>query len=51
MWATSPKRSRHIDIQIQDLKEQGDIVLHHIPDIINPSDDTLTKALGWVPHS
>jgi hypothetical protein len=47
------ERSRHIDIQhfaIQDWKEQGDIILIHIPGIINPADD-LTKALGWILHS
>jgi hypothetical protein len=47
------ERSRHIMIQyyaIQDWKEQGDIVLRHIPGIINPSDD-LTKPLGWVLHT
>ena len=47
------ERSRHIDIQhfaIQDWKDQGDIVMEHIPGIINPSDD-LTKPLGWVLHS
>ena len=35
---------------IQDWKEDGDIEVHHIPGIINPSDD-LTKPLGWVLHS
>ena len=47
------KRSRHIDIQhfaIQDWKDQGDILMEHIPGIINPSDD-LTKPLGWILHS
>ena len=46
------QRSRHIDIQhfaIQDWKDAGDIVMHHVPGIINPSDD-LTKPLGWVLH-
>jgi hypothetical protein len=46
-------RSRHIDIQhfaIQDWKEQGHIVMHHIPGVINPADD-LTKPLGWVLHA
>ena len=45
-------RSRHIDIQhfaIQDWKDAGEIVMHHVPGIINPSDD-LTKPLGWVLH-
>ena len=47
------ERARHILIQyfaIQDWKENGDIVMHHIPGIINPSDD-LTKPLGWVLHA
>ena len=47
------ERSRHIDIQhfaIQDWKDNGDIILRHIPGILNPSDD-LTKPLGWVLHS
>ena len=47
------ERSRHIDIQffaIQDWKDNGDIVVEHIPGVINPSDD-LTKPLGWVLHS
>ena len=47
------ERSRHIDIQhfaIQDWREAGDIVLRHIPGVINPPDD-LTKPLGWILHS
>ena len=47
------ERSRHIMIQyfaIQDWKSQGDIIMRHIPGIINPSDD-LTKPLGWVLHA
>ena len=46
-------RSRHIDIQhfaIQEWKEAHEIVLRHIPGVINPADD-LTKPLGWVLHS
>ena len=46
-------RSRHILIQyfaIQDWKDQGDIVLTHIPGTLNPSDD-LTKPLGYVLHA
>jgi len=46
------ERSRHIDIQhfaIQDWKDAGDIVMHHIPGVVNPADD-LTKPLGWVLH-
>jgi hypothetical protein len=47
------ERSRHIDIRffaIQDWKARGDIVMTHIPGVINPADD-LTKPLGWVLHS
>ena len=47
------ERSRHIDIwffAIQDWKARGDIVMKHIPGVINPSDD-LTKPLGWILHS
>jgi hypothetical protein len=46
------ERSRHIDIRyfgLQQWRALGDIVLQHIPGIINPADD-LTKALGWVLH-
>lgn len=46
------ERSRHISIQlfaIQEWKNEGDIILSHIPGVINPSDD-LTKPLGWVLH-
>jgi hypothetical protein len=45
-------RSRHIDIQhfaIQEWKAQGDIILCHIPGIINPA-DALTKSLGTTLH-
>jgi hypothetical protein len=45
-------RSRHIDIQhfaIQEWKANGDIILCHIPGIINPA-DALTKALGTTLH-
>jgi len=47
------ERSRHIDIQhfaIQDWKDAGDIVMRHIPGILNPADD-MTKPLGWVLHA
>jgi hypothetical protein len=47
------ERTRHIDIQaiaIQDWKEKGDILMHHILGVINPS-DSLTKPTGWVLHS
>ena len=46
-------RSRHSAIQhfaIQKWKDQGDIILEHIPGTINPA-EALTKALGWVLHS
>lgn len=46
-------RTRHMDIchfYIQDWKENGDVLMEHIPGIVNPSDD-LTKPLGWVLHS
>lgn len=46
-------RSRHIDIQhfaIQEWQAAGDIVMHHIPGVINPSDQA-AKALGWALHS
>jgi hypothetical protein len=45
-------RSRHIDIQaftIQDWKQAGDFLLHHIPGIINPA-DYLTKPVAWILH-
>ena len=45
-------RSRHIDIQhfaIQEWKAQLDIVLSHIPGIVNPA-DALTKSLGTTLH-
>ena len=47
------ERSRHIDIQhfaIQDWKARGDIVMCHIPGIVNPADN-FTKPLGWVLHA
>jgi len=45
-------RSRHIEIRyfgLQQWRKLKEIVLRHIPGIINPS-DALTKALGWVLH-
>jgi len=42
--------SRHIDVQffaIQDWREQGDILMKHIPGILNMADNS-TKALGWI---
>jgi hypothetical protein len=47
------ERSRDINIRfsaIQDWKARVDIVLKHIPGVINAADD-LTKPLGWVLHS
>ncbi len=46
-------RARHIEIQhfaIQEWRERGDVILRHIPGVINSSDD-LTKVLGWILHS
>lgn len=46
-------RIRHIDIRwfaIQDWKENNEIILKHIPGILQPS-DAQTKPLGWVLHS
>ena len=51
---TSPtERTCHLDIRyfaIQDWREEGDIIMKHIPGILNPSDD-LTKPLGYVLHA
>ena len=47
------ERSRHIAIQhfaIQDWKEANDIVMRHIPGVINPA-DAATKNVGWTLHS
>jgi hypothetical protein len=46
-------RARHIEIQhfaIQEWRQRGDIIMRHIPGIINCSDD-LTKVLGWILHA
>ena len=46
-------QTRHLDIRyfaLQDLKLDCDIVMVHIPGIVNPSDD-LTKPLGWMLHA
>lgn len=46
-------RARHIEIQhfaIQEWRRQGDIIMRHIPGIVNPSDD-MTKVLGWILHA
>jgi hypothetical protein len=45
--------TRHVDIQlfaIQEWKDRGDIILQHIPGIVNIA-DALTKALGWILHN
>jgi hypothetical protein len=45
--------SRHIDIQyyaIQEWRQRGIIVMHHLPGILNVADQA-TKALGWTLHS
>ena len=51
---TAPtERTRHCDIrffQIQDWREEKDLICQHIRGILNPSDD-LTKPLGYVLHS
>ena len=51
---TSPtERTRHLDIRyyaIQDWREAGDIVMEHIPGVLNPSND-LTKPLGYILHA
>ena len=47
------ERYRHICIRyfaLQDWKSQGDIVMYHIPGVINPA-DAITNALGWVLHT
>ena len=46
-------RSRHIGIQhfaIQEWRQRGEIILHHIPGVLNAADQA-TKALGWTLHS
>ena len=51
---TSPmEHTRHLDIQyfaIQDWREEGEILMKHIPGILNPSNE-LTKSLGYVLHA
>ena len=51
---TSPmEQTRHLDIKyyaIQDWRAAGDIIMEHIPGILNPSDD-MTKPLGYVLHA
>ena len=46
-------RVKHLEVpyfRIQDWKEDGYIIMKHIPGIISPP-DSLTKPLGWVLHS
>ena len=46
------ERTRHVDIQhfaILEWCERGDIIIKHLPGVINPA-DALTKPLGWVLH-
>ena len=45
--------TRHLNIwyfAIQDWQEDSDIIMEHIPGILNPSDN-LTKPLGYVLHA
>ena len=45
-------RTRHIEVQffaVQSWRKNGEIVMRHIPGVINGSDD-LTKAVSWVLH-
>ena len=51
--SSPPKRMRHINyryLQIQDWRIYGDIIMLHIPGILNIS-DAETKTLGFVLHS
>ena len=46
-------QTRHLDIRyfaIQDWREAGDIIMEHIPGVLNPSND-MTKPLGYVLHA
>jgi len=48
-----PERTRHMDIcffQRQDWRLDGDVIMEHIPGILNRSDD-FTKSLGLVLHA
>ena len=50
---SSIERIMYLDIQyfaIQDWREDGDIIMEHIPGILNPSND-LRKLLGYVLHA
>jgi len=45
-------RSRHVEIRyfaLQHWQLMKDIILIHLPGVVNPA-DMLTKALGWVLH-
>jgi len=45
-------RSRHVEIRyfaLQHWRLMKDIILIHLPGVVNPA-DMLTKALGWVLH-
>ena len=47
------ERTRHIDVrffQLQDWRIDGDIIMLHIPGILNIS-DAETKSLGFILHS
>ena len=47
------EHTRHMDLgffSIQDWREAGDIIMQHIPCVLNPSDNS-TKLLNWVLHS
>ena len=47
------ERTRHMDLRfvsIQDQREAGDIIMKHIPGILNTSDN-MTKPLSWVLHA
>ena len=35
---------------IQDWREARDIIMKHIPGVLNPSDD-MTKPHGWILHA
>ena len=46
-------RVKHLEVpyfRIQDWKEDGYLLMRHIPGILSPP-DSLTKPLGWVLHS
>ena len=46
----STERTRHIYVMLfdtQGYKEAGDIIINHVPSIINPADD-INKLLVWV---